>query len=63
MEFEIINNPTFFAGVIFGMLFDLIPCIYEWYYCRKAKHICADCKAWSCQGKHCEYKRKQKAGD
>lgn len=49
-------------GFFLGFVLDLIPCLYEAYYCRRAKHICADCKAWSCQGKHCDYKRKQKQG-
>lgn len=59
----VFDSPYFILGFLFGSLFEGITCFFEAYYCRKAKHVCADCKAWSCQGKHCDYKRKQKAGD
>lgn len=50
----------FVVGFLTGYLFWGIELFFWGYYCRKSKHICSDCKAWSCQGKYCDYKRKQK---
>lgn len=58
-EFDLLS--AFVVCLSIGLELLLFWC-FEEYYCRKAKHVCADCKAWSCRGKICYYKKK-KAGD